>query len=40
MTALDVEHEVSSIEIFHHKEEIFLDNEIRQILGVGKRKIK
>lgn len=40
MTALDMEHEVSSVEIFHHKKEIFLENEIRQILGVEKMKIK
>jgi len=29
MTALDMEHEVSSIEVFHHKKEVFLENEKR-----------
>lgn len=29
MTILDMEHEVSSIEILHHKEEIFLENKTR-----------
>lgn len=29
MAALDVEHEVSSIEVFHHKKEVFLEKETR-----------
>lgn len=27
MTALDMEHEVSSIEVFHDEKEVFLENE-------------
>lgn len=29
VAALDVEHEVSSIEVFHHKKEVFLGKETR-----------
>lgn len=29
VAALDVEHEVSSIEVFHHKKEVFLEKETR-----------
>lgn len=30
MAALDMEHEVSSIEVFHHKKEVFLENKTRR----------
>lgn len=29
MAALDMEHEVSSIEVFHHEKEVFLENETK-----------
>lgn len=37
VTALDVEHEVSSVQVLHYKEEVFLENDKGLALGMGRK---